>query len=356
MLTSVEQRSDANEREKRNGRSKTGLYGNVGRALAQMIIDKRAQVYSRYGKRLLVTAIATGSHGNLYNPNGIDLKQALAHYEAGGFNEDDDADFTEDAADTLVYCGEYDVLVELSPLNIQTGQPAANRIKQALKMKKSVVSANKGPIAWYYGDLSAMARSAGGKFLFESTVMDGTPIFNLRENCLPLCEVTRIEGILNSTTNFILKCLAEGQTWDEALEQGRAAGFVEADPSMDIDGWDAAAKICALANVLMNANINPGLVQRQGIAGITKEQIDDAAAEGRVIKLMCRAEKDEFGRVTASVAPEEIEAGSLYATVEGASSVLTLTTDLMGTLTLVEQDPTIIQTAYGVFQDILRTF
>ena len=76
-------------------------FGNVGRALAQMIVDKRAAVYSKYGKRLVVTAIATGSHGNLYNPKGIDLKQALQHYEAGGFTEDDDADWTEDSADTL---------------------------------------------------------------------------------------------------------------------------------------------------------------------------------------------------------------------------------------------------------------
>lgn len=330
-------------------------FGNVGRALAQMIIDKRAAVYSQYGKRLVVTAIATGSHGNLYNPKGIDLKQALVHYDKG-FNEDDDADWTEDSADTLVYCGEYDVLVELSPLNIQTGQPAANRIKQALKMKKSAVSANKGPVAWYYGDLSAMAQARGGRFFFESTVMDGTPIFNLRDNCLKLCDVTQIEGILNSTTNFILKALEAGKSWEQALEEGRAAGMVEADPAMDIDGWDAAAKICVLSNVLMNAGINPAQVSVQGIRGIAKEPIDAAKAKGKTLKLMCRAQKDEFGRVTASVGPEEIPADSLYASVDGASSVVSITTDLMGKLTIVEEDPTIIQTAYGVFQDILRTF
>ena len=331
-------------------------FGNVGRALAQMILDKRAQVYSRYGKRLIVTAIATGSHGSLYNPKGLDLKQALQHYEAGGFTEEDDADWTEDSADTLVYCGEYDVLVELSPLNIQTGQPAANRIKQALKMKKSAVSANKGPVAWYYSDLQAMAQARGGKFFFESTVMDGTPIFNLRDGCLKLCEVTEIEGILNSTTNFILQALEAGKTWEQALEEGRAAGFVEADPSMDIDGWDAAAKICVLANVLMDAGIDPRYVTRQGIAGITAEQLADARSRGKTVKLMCRAKKDEFGRVTAAVAPEEIPADSLYASVDGASSVVSITTDLMGKLTLVEVDPTIVQTAYGVFQDILRLF
>ncbi|MCR4804286.1 MAG: hypothetical protein K5981_01350, partial [Clostridia bacterium] len=325
-------------------------------ALAQMIVDKRAQVYSKYGKRLLVTAIATGSHGCLYNPKGLDLKAALKHYENGGFTEEGDPDWTDENADTLVYCGEYDVLVELSPLNIRTGQPAANRIKQALKMKKSAVSANKGPLAWYYRDLKAMADARGVKFCFESTVMDGTPIFNLREHCLPLCDVSRIEGILNTTTNFILKRLEDGASWDDAIAEGRAAGFVEADPSMDTDGWDAAAKICVLANALMDAGIDPGMVDRAGIAGITAGMLADAKARGKTIKLLCRAEKDEFGRVTASVKPAEIPLQSLYAQVDGASSVVSLETDLMGRLTIVEEDPTIVQTAYGVFQDILRTF
>ena len=132
--------------------------------------------------------------------------------------------------------------------------------------------------------------------------------------------------------------------------------MVEADPAMDIDGWDAAAKICVLSNVLMNAGINPARVSVQGIRGIEIEQIEAAKAKGKTIKLMCRAQKDEFGRVTAGVGPEEIPADSLYASVDGASSVVSITTDLMGKLTIVEEDPTIIQTAYGVFQDILRTF
>lgn len=331
-------------------------FGNVGRALARMIIEKRAEVFKRLDAKILVTAITTGSHGCIYNPKGINLEEALKIYEKeGSFTEDNCADWTDEPADALVYCGIYDVLVELSPLNIQTGQPAANRIKHALHMKKSAVSANKGPVAWYYEDLKAMAAAKGGKFLFESTVMDGTPIFNLKKNCLNLCTVKSVEGILNSTTNFILKYLEEGRTFEEALEEGRRLGFVEADPSMDIGGWDAAAKICVLANVLMDAGITPDKVVKTGIKNITADTLEKALEKGKTIKLLCRAERDEFGSVRAFVKPEEVPLGSLYASVDGASSAVAIETDLMGTLTLVEHDPTIVQTAYGVFQDILYT-
>lgn len=328
-------------------------FGNVARALARMITQNRAAVYGSFGRRILVTAIATGSHGCLYNPKGIDLERALASYEGGGFTEDD-ADFTEDGADTLVYCGDYDVLAELSPLNIATGQPAANRIRHALGTKRHAISANKGPIAWYYSELRDLASSKGVKLLFESAVMDGTPIFSLKDECLKLCRVTEIEGVLNSTTNFVLGELAAGKSFAEALKEGRAKGFVEADPSMDIDGWDAAAKICVLANVLMDAGITPAEVRREGIRGITKEDIDAALSKGCAIKLMCGASRGSLGRVEAFASPRLVPLDSLYARVDGASSAISLTTDFMGKLTLFEHDPTIIQTAFGVFHDILR--
>ncbi|MCQ2560422.1 MAG: hypothetical protein MJ186_00075 [Clostridia bacterium] len=331
-------------------------FGNVGQALAKMIIENRAEIFKKYDARIMVTAIATGSHGCLYNPKGINLEEALKCYAAGGFTEDNNADWTDEPADALVYCGEYDVLVELSPLNIQTGQPAANRIKHALHMKKSAVSANKGPIAWYYEDLKAMASAKGGKFLFESTVMDGTPIFNLRDRCLNFCTVKSVEGILNSTTNFVLKYLEEGKTFEEAIAEGQRQGFVEADPSMDIGGWDAAAKICVLANVLMGANITPDRVEKKGIKGITAEDVAKAREKGCCIKLMCRAETDEFGQTRAWVKPVEVPLTSQYASVSGASSIVQIETDLMGTIAVTEKDPTIVQTAYGVFQDILYTF
>ncbi len=328
-------------------------FGNVGQALAKMLLEKREEVQSNFGRNILVTGVATGSHGCLYNPNGVDLKKALESIGEGGFNEAN-PDFAEDGGDAILFYGDYDALVELSPLNIHSAQPATERIAKAMRMGRHAISANKGPEALYFKELEKLAGERGVKFLYESTVMDGTPIFNLNEHCLKLCKVIEIEGILNTTTNFILEKLERGASYEEALEEGQRLGFVEADPSMDTDGWDATAKICVLANVLMDARLSPERVERRGIAGIDKAALDDARSRGKCVKLVCRAHRDESGAVRARVMPEEIDEMSVYANVSGASSVISITTDLMGKLTIIEHDPTIVQTAYGVFHDILQ--
>ncbi len=328
-------------------------FGNVGQALAKMLLEKREEVRGEFGRNIAVTGIVTGSRGCLYNPNGVDFAAALASIELGGF-DDSNPDFAEDGAEAMLFYGDYDALVELSPLNIKTGQPAADRIARAMRAGKHAISANKGPEALHYQQLARLAEERGVKFLYESTVMDGTPIFNLKEHCLKLCKVSEIEGILNTTTNFILEKLEQGSSYEEALAEGKRLGFVEADPTMDTDGWDATAKICVLANVLMDAQLGLEDVERRGIAGIDKAALDDARSRGKCIKLACRAYIDESGVVRARVAPEEIDEMSVYANVNGASSVVSITTDLMGKLTIIEHDPTIVQTAYGVFQDILQ--
>jgi homoserine dehydrogenase len=183
--------------------------------------------------------------------------------------------------------------------------------------------------------------------------MDGTPVFNLSDETLKMCKVTEVKGILNSTTNFVLEELAKGKNYDDVIEEGKARGFVEADPSMDIEGWDAAAKTAALLNVLMDADITPYDVDRKGIEDITYEQIMHAEKRGNTIKLLCYG-GIENGKVVGRVSPKEIPKGSLLAGISGTSSVVTITTDLMGTISIVEHDPEIEQTAYGVFSDLIR--
>ena len=185
------------------------------------------------------------------------------------------------------------------------------------------------------------------------SVMDGTPVFNLVTDTLPLCKVTRVEGILNSTTNFVLEELSKGIPMEEVMEEGRKRGFVEADPSLDLLGWDAAAKTAVLLNVLMDAGTTPDKIARKGIEDVTKEQIREAASRGKRIKLLCRGEIKD-GIVMGSVAPEEVDESDLLSTITGTSSVVRITTDLMGTLSIVEHDPEILQTGYGVFSDLLR--
>lgn len=328
-------------------------FGNVGRALASILLETDAKVRSRYGRGISVTSIVTNSRGTLYDPNGIDLGKALKEIgEDGRFSPENPALSSMDAM-AVVREAQYDAVLEMTPLNIKTGLPAADHIRIAFARGKHAVSANKGPLAWYYKELKELARSKGVCFYFESTVMDGTPLFNLAEQTLRFCRITEVSGILNSTTNFILQKLEDGLSYEEALAEGRKLGIVEADPSMDLEGHDPAAKIVAMANVLMDADLTPDLVDRKGIAGIGREEILAAKKRGCTIKLLCRAAR-ENGKVTASVLPAEIPLGDVYAAVDGASSVYSILTDYMGRLSIIEHDGMPLQTGYGVFGDILR--
>lgn len=369
-------------------------FGNAGQAFAEILLNKHAQIRDEYGVDVRVTAIATGSRGCLSCGDGLDLAEALRLIrEEGRFPADHPHYYEPDFADCHCACepasmalareADYDVLIELTPLKIFSGQPAITHLKTALSRKKHAITANKGPIAWAFRELRDLAETNGVHFYYETTVMDGTPIFNLVDETLRLCTVTEVHGILNTTTNFVLEEMAKGVPYDEVMEEGRRRGFVEADPSMDIEGWDAAAKLTALLNVLMGADITPRDVDRTGIENITEDDIRAAASRGNVIKLICHGafaddcgngngsdngcgNGDCFGshssaggsgaprRVIATVRPVEVPKDQLLANIDGTSSVVSITTDLMGKLSIVEHNPEILQTGYGIFSDLLR--
>ncbi len=334
---------------------KLGLlgFGNAGRAFAKILEDKKQEIMDSFGYNIIVTGITTGSRGNLYNADGINLKKAWSELEGQGHFNKAGSDYSQMTSMELAENGEYDVIVEMTPLDIFTGQPATDHLRKAMERGKHAVTANKGPIAWYYNDLKKLADKMDVQFYYETTVMDGTPIFNLKDETLKFCKVTEINGILNTTTNYVLEELAKGKAYDAVIAEGKKIGFVEADPSMDIEGWDAAAKVTALLNVLMEAGITPRDVDRTGIENITIEDIEKANEQGKIIKLLCKGTL-ENGQVVASVKPTLVEQGSLMSVIDGTSSVVQITTDLMGKLTIIEHDPELVQTGYGIFSDVLR--
>jgi homoserine dehydrogenase len=324
-------------------------FGNAGQAFAELLIQKEEELAGTLGARVLVVAIATKSKGTLMEGKGIPLKKILEEIrEYGRFSDSINMTAMEIAENA-----EYDVLVELTPLDIFSGEPAIQHIKAAIFRRKHAITANKGPVAWAYRELKDLAMEKGVDFFCETTVMDGTPIFNLVEETLPFCKVTRIDGILNTTTNFVLEEMAKGVPYDQVIAEGKRRGFVEADPTTDIEGWDAAAKVAALMNVLMDAGMTPLEVDRKGIEDVTLEQIQEAAGRGKVIKLLCRGELLD-GKPVGSVRPVETDRGDLLATIDGTSSVVSITTDLMGTISIVEHNPEIEQTAFGIFSDMIR--
>lgn len=328
-------------------------FGNAGQAFAEMLLKKHDKIKEKYGYDVIVTAIATNSKGNLINPDGIDLTETLSDLEKYGkfCNKDELTDMT---TMEIVAKADYDVAVEMTPLNIFTGQPAIDHIETAFGREKDVITANKGPVAWKFSSLKKKAEEKGCKFFYETTVMDGTPVFNLVDKTLQMTEVTEVSGILNSTTNFILEEMAAGADYEDIMQRGREMGFVEADPAMDIEGYDAAAKITALLNVLMDADITPDMVDRKGIEDITVEDIKAADQRGNVIKLLCKGTRAEDGTVVATVKPEEVPKNDMLASIDSTTSVVSITTDLMKKVSVVEHQPEIEQTAYGVFGDMLR--
>ncbi len=319
-------------------------YGNVGKAFVRMLKRREDYIADEYGCTVEITAVSTKRKGSIIEQTGLymeDLDLDKAESSVSAFDVIDNAD--------------YDVLVELTPINIKTGQPAIEHIQRAMRRGKHVITANKGPIAWAYKELKSLAEENNVLFYHEATVMDGAPVYNLMRETLMGCEILEIKGILNATTNYVLKEMENGVSLEAAIKEGQRRGFVEADSSMDIDGWDAAAKLTALMNVLMNADITPVNIQREGIGNITKEQLDKAAKEGKKIKLLCHG-KIEGGKVVGSVKPQLVDVDSLYAAINGTASLVTIRTDLMGEISIIEEiyEPEIDQTAYGILSDLFR--
>ena len=328
-------------------------FGNVGKALAKLLINKKAELADRYNLSLQVTGIITGSHGGVINPDGVDLEQALAVVAAGGML--DALSSTPAPRDTnafITHCPA-DFMVETSPVNPQTGQPALGHIETAMRNKMHVVTANKGPVVHGYHHLTALAKEHQVRFLFESTVMDGAPIFALFREPLVGAQLLSFKGILNSCTNLLLGMMEEGSTLEEAIDYGRSIGITETDPSNDIDGWDAAIKVAVLVTVLMDFPLTPQQVDRTGIRGITPAMIVEAKAQGERYKLICTAEKQADG-VVARVAPQRVGPDSPYFIVNGTSSYCQFKLDVLPGLGLLESDTLPDTTAYGLLADMLN--
>jgi homoserine dehydrogenase len=327
-------------------------FGNVAREFSRLLLSRREWLLKERGLGFKVVAIATRSHGSLMSEEGMNLERALKLREESGTVLEYGPESVDLSTMEIIKGCSADLMVELSTLDISSGRPATDHVRAALEAGMSVVTANKGPVAFAYDELSSLARSRGVHFRFEGTVMDGTPVFSLVERALPGCEVTGIRGLLNTTTNLVLGEMARGASMEEALAEARRRGVTEEDPSMDIDGWDAAAKIAALANVLMGARTNPRMVDRTGIRGVSTGDALEAAERGMKHKLIASAER--FGGfVRTRVRPELVGPDDPFWSVDGTSSAVTLKTDLMGELTMIERNPTLAQTAYAVFSDIL---
>ncbi len=327
-------------------------FGNAGQALARLLLEKRTELQHRYGIRFMVTAVATGTHGRALNHKGLDLERALEIMQAGGSLDE----LSPSPAPTdnleLIRAGGADVMFENTPVSYKDGQPAISYIETALKNGMHAFTANKGSVVHGYQSLTALAAKHGVKFYFESTVMDGTPIFSAFRQ-MPVVGLRAIRGVLNSTTNLILSRMEEGDTFDKAVRYTQQIGMAETDPSGDIDGWDAAVKLSAMITVLMGHPFTPDLVDRTGIGNITQKMIVEAKAEDKRYKLVAHAWKEDR-QIKAKVSPELVGRDSVLYNITGSTALVQFESDVLGKLSFIEEDLGTRTTAYGLLTDFIN--
>ena len=332
-------------------------FGHVGRRFARLIEERRDWLSLDYDLDCRVVGIATRHHGSVFRASGVDAVASAVSVEGGHPLNESGAPLAGDSVAVIRRLAESDaplkVLVETTTLDINAGQPAIDYVRAGLQAGCHVVTANKGPAAFAYEELSALAHDRDVSFLFEGAVMDGVPIFNLVRETLPAVEIAGFRGVVNSTTNHILSALEDGESYDAALQRMQEMGIAEADASLDVDGWDAAAKTAALANVFMRARMTPQAVDREGIGPATGRLAMAAKARGARVRLVASARRTSQGVMT-SVRPVELPETDLLAGLRGMANALVLQTDLLGEIAVCQLGGSLTQTAYALLSDLVR--
>jgi homoserine dehydrogenase len=330
---------------------KIGLlgFGTVGQGISEILLNKKDLLKKKYGFKFDIVAVADFKFGNVYNPKGLDIAQMLKEAKAGKKFTKDLVEWDNEKiikkSNTTVWC-------ELTYTDLNTGGPAIGHVKTTLKAGKHIVTSNKGPAALFYPEMKKLADKKGVKFKIEGTVVAGTPVINLAEGPLAGCTISKIRGILNGTTNYMLTEMEKGMAYEEVLKIAQEKGYAEADPTGDVEGYDARGKVTILANIVMGAGIKIDDVPCQGITKIKPADIEKAKKQNKRWKLIGSVEMKD-GKVEASVSPEMIDLSHPLAGVMGATNALTLTTDLLGDVTIVGPGAGKIETGFSILTDLL---
>ncbi len=328
-------------------------YGHVAQAFIPLLAARSEWLGTTFGVDTAICGIGTRSQGYYLHPTGIDVTMlangpdTLQYFTTRSQRaEDVDAFIRKGRANGAT------LLIELTTLNPLDGQPALQHIRTALEVGMNVITANKGPVAYAQAELQSLAQDKHVQFRFESTVMDGLPLINLVEFTLQAVGMRSFRALLNTTSSYVLHLIEQGHSLEDAIRQAQQLGIAEADPWYDLDGWDAAMKTTILANNLLNGQLTPSQVKRTGLRDISLEEIRAASSRGTPIRLVSHA-RSHAGLISAEVAPRHIDASDVLHGATGTTSIIALETEAMGMITLVEHEPKVIQTAYGVLSDLI---
>jgi homoserine dehydrogenase len=326
--------------------------GNVGRAFLDLMTQKAGLLEERYGLRLVLTGAADTS-GAVLEAEGIDPLALRTHKGRGlgaGVFPGGRAGLKAPAMVALV---DADMLLEASAVNLVTGQPGLNCVRAALRRDMGVVLANKGPLVHAFGELAETAQAAGIGLAYSATVCGALPVVNIGRRDLVGCEIRSVRGIFNSTSNSILTAMARGGTYHEALRQAQLDGIAEADPSLDVEGWDTANKLIIIANsILRQPTILADVTPVTGITSITADQIRQGAARGEAVKLVATATQKGDGYLL-SVEPEWLPESDFLAGVGGWEMGIVFDTDIMGLQQFKVDERGPVPTAAAMLRDVI---
>ena len=323
-------------------------FGNVGRALVRLLIAKSAELRELYGIEYRITGIASRRIGWLSTVAGFDVATLLSKLTLA-----EQASSANSISEWLREA-KPDAVFETTSLNPDSGQPAIDYLRAVLESGAHAITANKGALVYGYHELADLARAKGKGFLFESAVLDSAPVFSLFRETLPAVKLRGFSGVFSSTTNVIIETMEAGRSFAEGLKTAQELGVTETDPSHDIDGWDSTVKVCALASVLMNIQLLPHDVNREGIRALHPRKVQAARAEGKPFKLVARAKTSGDGKLIATVRPEQVPASDPLGNVRGTSLAIHFELDMMPGLTITSHRPNLQSTAYGMLADFIN--
>ena len=327
-------------------------FGTVGQGLTEILDKKKKFLKTKHNFEYNIVAVCDKNLGSIYNKNGLAPQKLLSIINStNNLNEYKNCIKGFDSFKTIKETNA-DVIIELTYTNLTTGEPALSHIKTALENKKHVITSNKGPYVIYHKKLKKLALQNNVSYKIEGTVMSGTPVINTALKSLAGCNISKIKGILNGTTNYILSQMEHGKEYKDALPDSIQLGYAEADPTGDVEGWDALAKVIILANVIMDVKISTEDIDRTGITNIKLSDIESAKLEGYRWKLIGEIEKSN-NEIIAKVKPQKLSLTDNLANVMGNTNAITFDTDLLGPITIIGPGAGKIETGFSILNDLL---
>lgn len=331
-------------------------FGGVGQGLLQILRTKGDNLKKTLGMDFEVVSISDIMKGSIHHDDGLDLDEIARVMETSGKLDDyPDTPGLVRGWDSLttIENTNADTVIEITYTDVNTGQPAIDHCRAAFRNGKNVVMSNKGPVAKAYQELSQLAKDNNVSWGFEGTVMSGTPAIRMPLISLAGNEITEIKGIFNGTTNYILTEMEKGITYEDALKQAQQLGYAEADPTSDVEGYDALYKVVILANVIMGIPLKKEDVTCEGISKLTLQDIEEAKAEQKRYKMLGTIKKDKE-KVEAYVKPVKLDVKDPLAGVSGATNAITYECDLSGPITLLGAGAGIVETGFSLLIDLIN--